>query len=117
MFAFRLQKLEPNTLTALSIARYIRLRIIFKKVVSGSNNTLGCTSVVQVGAEGSGGGGRRNMSEYTSREEIHMAAMEGVKSSQLKKLVGHNALHFKTLLLDTRLYTQLSELSDIVCRR
>jgi ankyrin repeat protein len=26
------------------------------------------------------------MSEYTSREEIHMAAMEGVKSSQLKKL-------------------------------
>lgn len=30
-----------------------------------------------------------NMSEYTSREEIHMAAMEGVKSSQLKKLVCH----------------------------
>ena len=54
-------------------------------------------SVVQMGAEGSGGGGRMNMSEYTSREEIHMAAMEGVKSSQLKKLVSHNALHFKTL--------------------
>ena len=29
------------------------------------------------------------MSDYTSREEIHVAAMEGVKSSQLKKLV-HN---------------------------
>lgn len=35
-----------------------------------------------------GGGGRiRDMSEYTSREEIHVAAMEGVKSSELKKLV------------------------------
>ena len=38
------------------------------------------------------GGGEResmNMSEYTSQEEIHTAAMEGVKSSHIKKLVSH----------------------------
>ena len=50
---------------------------------------LTSTCVGKVGGEERGGGGRMNMSEYTSREEIHMAAMEGVKSSQLKKLVSH----------------------------
>lgn len=35
----------------------------------------------------SGGGELGDMTEYTSREEIHVAAMEGIKSSQLKKLV------------------------------
>lgn len=34
-----------------------------------------------------GGGEVGDMTEYTSREEIHVAAMEGIKSSQLKKLV------------------------------
>ena len=39
---------------------------------------------------GRGGGG--NMNEYTSSEEIHVAAMEGVKSSQMKKLVSPSKL-------------------------
>lgn len=30
-----------------------------------------------------------NMNEYTSSEEIHVAAMRGVKSSQIKKLVSN----------------------------
>lgn len=37
-----------------------------------------------------GGGEVGDMTEYTSREEIHVAAMEGIKSSQLKKLVSSN---------------------------
>lgn len=32
------------------------------------------------------------MNEYTSSEEIHVAAMEGVKSSQMKKLVSPSTL-------------------------
>lgn len=44
----------------------------------------------RVGREGGGRGGLGDMSEYTSREEIHVAAMEGVKSSQLKKLVSRH---------------------------
>ena len=41
------------------------------------------------GRQGEGGrpGGLGDMSKCTSQEEIHVAAMEGVKSSQIKKLV------------------------------
>ena len=50
-----------------------------------------CEGVRGEGVRSEGGvGGRRDMTEYTSREEIHVAAMEGVKSSQLKKLVSQS---------------------------